>query len=189
MSDMVDFISKKLGGVELNERQRQSSRKQFKLAPSQYGMFISLNCKLYLRRSATQHVRDTSGKVAGNSVSERMQLRGSEWEARICEDLASACGSDPNAKYTDCTSLDFPAFVESTLSSESAILTHYMYQATLNIDEDGVPVELQKVDASLSRLIPDLLKLSRPSVGDAWTLTVIDAKSSLNLKTSHQAQV
>lgn len=186
---MVDFISKKLGGVDLNEGKRRPSPKQFKLAPSQYGMFISLNCKLFLRRSATQHVRGTKGVSTSNAVSERMQLRGSEWEARICEDLALACGSNQNSKYTDCTTLDFPAFVESVLSSQSIVLTHYMYQATLNIDEDGVPAELQKVDASLSRLIPDLLKLSRQSVEDPWTLTVIDAKSSLNLKTSHQAQV
>lgn len=187
-SKMVDNISNKLAKVGINE-QKQSTSIRFKLAPSQYGMFISLNCKLYLRLSANLPMRGAPGGKYESAVSERMQLRGSEWEVLICQDLTRACRINPTTEFTDCTALDFPTFLDSVLSSASEVMTHYMYQATLNIGEDGVPVELQRVEASISRLIPDLLKLSRQSVGEPWTLTVIDAKSSLNLKISHQAQV
>ena len=188
---MVDRLSSKLQSVQLTEKERGPRGFTFKLAPSQYGMFISLNCKLNLRRSASGHKRVSKDRSTGMSVgnvSERMQLRGSEWECRICEDLTRVGAHDPTVAFMDCTDLKFFSVFKSLLTS-STLLTYYLYQATLEIDEEGVPSELQKVDAAISRIIPDLLKLWRSSADDPWTLMIIDAKSSLTLKESHQAQV
>ena len=190
MSQMVENLAANLSAIKLEERKGAYS--EFKLAPSQYGMFISLNCKLYLRRSSQQQAHsnrsvEKSDKTSG--VSERMQLRGSDWEARICENLRSICLSNPTSCFTDCTNKDFVTFLRGILSADDSNLVYYMYQATVVVTEKDVPTDLKRVDAAVSRIIPDLLKLSRISAAEPWTLTVIDAKSSLTLKQSHQAQV
>jgi hypothetical protein len=190
MSQMVDNLAANLNVMKLEER--KGSYSEFKLAPSQYGMFISLHCKLYLRRSSQQqtHFNRSVGKSNKSSgVSERMQLRGSDWEVRICENLRAICLSNPTSCFTDCTNTDFVAFLRGILSADNSNLIYYMYQATVVVTEKDVPIELKRVDAEVSRIIPDLLRLSRTSVAEPWTLTVIDAKSSLTLKQSHQAQV
>jgi hypothetical protein len=158
---------------------------EYALAPSKYGMYVSLDCDLYLRRATAKVI--TRGKTK-NAVSERMQKRGSEWEVRICEHLKDACSRTPTEKYTDCTTINFKAFLDQTLTSNTTALVHHLYQATLDPEIGVIPEPLRKAGVTVSRIIPDLLKLQRRSVTSPWELTVIDAKSSLSMKQSHQAQ-
>jgi hypothetical protein len=176
MSALTD-IEDSFSGMAVSE--------EYASAPSKYGMYVSLDCNLYLRRATVKVT--TRGKTK-NAVSERMQKRGSEWELRICEYLKGACSRTPTEKYTDCTTINFKAFMDQTLNSDTTTLVHHLYQVTLDPEIAVIPEPLRKAGVSISRIIPDLLKLERRTVTSPWELTVIDAKSSLNLKQSHQAQ-
>ena len=118
-----------------------------------------------------------------------MQLRGSAWEEKLCNHLRSLCRTDTTITFMDYTSVNFLSRVTDIISSDKNHLIHYIYQASIDISTEIVPEVLKRVNASVSRIIPDLLKLYRKSVNDPWNLMVIDAKSSLKLKQSHQAQV
>lgn len=179
----MESILDKLGGLSLAE-----TKVCHKISPSQYGMFVSLHCGLFMRRSALRE--KAVGIAAGaNSVGQRMQLRGSNWEDCICAYLKDQASVNPALQYLDCTHEHFESTLRSLLKSNTQVLEIYMYQATMDIAEEFVPSSLLAVNATISRIIPDLLKLHRKSVHDPWVLVVIDAKSSLNMKQSHQAQV
>lgn len=181
---MLEALSNTLTGLAVSE----DAGGIHKIAPSQYGMYVSLGCSLYLRRSS---LREKSGAVCtrANAVGQRMQLRGSRWEDRICTHLQSESSKDSLLQYIDCTHEHFESKLRSILTPEPVALEIYMYQATMEIAQEFIPSSLLEVNSTISRIIPDLLKLHRKSTCDPWILMVIDAKSSLKLKQSHQAQV
>jgi hypothetical protein len=158
----------------------------YKIAPSKYGMFISLNCDLYLRRAATLGKKYKD--ISTSTVSERMQVRGSLWESRLCAHLLQRCRSVNSEDYFDCTSNDnFRGFLVELLHGCTGKLVHHLYQVSVDVGQDEVPSQLQAVGATITRIIPDLLMLQREK--DIWKLYVVDAKSSVHMKQSHQAQV
>lgn len=171
-------------GVDSSKRSSDSAI--FKLAPSKYGMFVSMNCGLYLRRASMIDKKDNSER---STISERMQLRGCEWEVRICNYLQAQCSIDRSQAYTDCTNKDFGSILRSKLNENSAYLVHHFYQVTLNVDSSSLLSSLRESGVTISKIIPDLFELRRENLSGPWVLTVIDAKSSLRLKESHQAQV
>jgi hypothetical protein len=158
----------------------------YKIAPSKYGMFISLNCDLYLRRAATLDKRTKD--ISTRTVSERMQVRGSLWESRLCGHLLQRCRSVTSEEYVDCSSKDnFAGFLVELLHGRTGKLVHHLYQVSIDVGQDEVPSQLRAVGATITRIIPDLLMLQREK--DIWKLYVVDAKSSVHMKQSHQAQV
>ena len=152
----------------------------FNLSPSKYGMYVSLDCQLYIRKASGPSVRS-------NEMSKRLQLRGSNWESRICEVLSSQ--REESAVYEDCTDVNFEVHLRNILKKRSDKLIYYLYQPSMVIKKEMNPQSLRNAGGQVSKIIPDFLKLHRTSTTDPWTLTVIDAKSSLTLKQSHQAQV
>lgn len=185
----MDSLSLTLSKLSVEEGEVKTS--PHKIASSQYGMYVNLNCNLYLRKSC-EVKRNTNNGTRVNNVSERMQLRGSNWENLICHELKSQEKINNHLKYIDCTNEDFETKLRYLLLySHDSTLEYYLYQATMQIPptEKYIPISLLSANASISRIIPDLLKLQRKTASDPWTLIVIDAKSSLKLKQSHQAQV
>lgn len=180
----MENLSEKLYGLSFDTGRQKTGK--IRIAPSQYGMYVSLNCSLFLKRSTLREKAERAS-VGANNVSLRMQLRGSNWEDCICNYLKSMAMQE--FQYMDCTHEHFETTLRSVIETDRPILEVYMYQATMEVAEEFTPRSLLQVGASISRIIPDLLKLYRKSVRDPWVLMVIDAKSSLNLKQSHQAQV
>lgn len=171
------------GGERPSPKKARMSSQQFRISASSYAKFIDLDCKLFLRQQVDQEKGETALSV---SFSERMKIRGTWWEKRICDFLTGSV--DSQVEFADCTKIEAVSHIKSILCSDST-LTHYIYQAKFAIGPEYVPGELTQANAGIANLIPDLLQLSRESVEGPWILMVIDAKSSLSLKASHQAQV
>jgi hypothetical protein len=152
---------------------------RFRLTASGFGTYFQLGCDLHLRRKADVGKSKSQAAVpAGRAVAS-----GPGWEEAITQHLQGT-----GAVVRDCTGQGgLQVLEELARGGDTGVV--YLTQSLFRVPPAALPQPLRVLGARVGTLIPDFLKLQRDDVTQPWTLSVIDAKATTAIKSSHQAQV